>query len=111
MQELGHDLTFECQWCGHEFPAIPEAMVEIGFTNMGELDDTHDIYEGPQDVEPVKIDPDTVPQEVKEQMKREMGLSDKQVDLLLREGYVSIGAECVCLYCQGKADVGELLSD
>lgn len=86
-----------CDWCGKEFPADARACVEGGWHAQWEREEGEE-WKNP---EPPTLTPENITPEMRETMKREMGLTDKELDTLLTTGHVEGLGAIVCLDCQG----------
>ena len=86
----------KCDWCGKLVEAVAEVFCETGF------DAVHPPEEGEEwkGEEAVKLAPDAIPPEHREQMKTQMGLTDAQLDELLTTGEIRDLGGVVCLECQ-----------
>jgi len=80
--------TMTCDWCGREFPADARACVEVGFNACG------------VDGYALSIDPGSVSQEDKDEIKGYLQLDDAQVDQLLSTGSVDGLGGIICAECQ-----------
>lgn len=80
-----------CDWCGKEFPPVPDAFCEGGFDMECEGCGA-------------AIDPDDLSTETRERMKAEMGLTDAQFGHLLEHGYIEGVGLTLCLECQDECD-------
>lgn len=80
-------LTFVCDDCNHEFPADPECMVEAHFT-------------ADHDSEIPGHRPELSPED-REHAKKDMDITDAQLDHMLNGGTVTVGA-CICKPCQDR---------
>lgn len=85
-----------CDWCGKEFPADARACVESGFSAYHPPEDGEE-WKGE---EAVALQPGEFALQDREAMKREMCLTDEQLDELLSTGTVDSGGAIVCLECQ-----------
>ncbi len=89
-----------CDWCGAEFPADPECMLETGFAVDWEGEDLTWHGEAPGSYE-------NAPVELLNQMKEEMDLSDAEVKELIEKGGVNTGYSCICQVCQNENENDE----
>lgn len=89
---------FTCDWCGKQFPPDSNTMVESGFT-VERVIDPADKWKGDT---PITID--DIPEEVLEDMRKTMGMSENQIKELLEKGDIGNLASCVCIECQGDGE-------
>jgi hypothetical protein len=89
------DTTTTCDWCEREFEPQPHNFVESGFSVAPEEGD-----EWKNDGDMPHNDEPPTPEQIAA-MKREMQLSDEQVQQLINTGHVDTGYSCICDECLG----------
>jgi hypothetical protein len=94
-----------CDWCGKEFPADARACVEAGFDAAHLPEDMKgEEWKGEH---AVSVDPESIPPEKREEMKKAMGLNDEQLEELLTTGEVGGLGAIVCIECQDSGEVDD----
>lgn len=92
-----HPEMMKCDWCGKEFPADARACVEIGIDAIEQPMEGED-WKGPE-----VVVLGSLPADVRERTKADLGIGDADLDRLLTTGSVEGLGGIVCLECQDQA--------
>ena len=93
--------TMTCDCCGRNFRADARACIEVDLATFIDCAEDGATFAG-EDVGPLTVD-----LESREQMKRDMELTDAELDELLATGILRGVGRIICLPCQMGAGLDE----